>query len=75
MTAGGKALDVAHDGAQRSAGQCTDAGDLTQLLDAHIGAGEGIELALDAEDTLQAELHWYEATGIGKRKMKIKAFI
>jgi hypothetical protein len=25
--------------------------------------------------TVQAELHWYEATGIGKREMKIKAFI
>ena len=22
-----------------------------------------------------AELHWYEATGIGKRELKIKAFI
>jgi hypothetical protein len=26
-------------------------------------------------EIVQAELHWYEATGIGKREMKIKAFI
>jgi len=26
-------------------------------------------------EIMQAELHWYEATGIGKREMKIKAFI
>jgi hypothetical protein len=25
--------------------------------------------------TLQAEIHWYEATGIGKREFKIKHFI
>ena len=24
---------------------------------------------------VRAELHWYEATGIGKREMKIKAFV
>jgi len=24
---------------------------------------------------VQAELHWYEATDIGRREMKIKAFI
>ena len=26
-------------------------------------------------DVIKAELHWYEAHGIGKRKMKIKAFL
>ena len=26
-------------------------------------------------DVCKAELHWYEAHGIGKRKMKIKAFL
>jgi hypothetical protein len=26
-------------------------------------------------ETVQAELHWYEATGIGKRELKIKAIL
>jgi hypothetical protein len=26
-------------------------------------------------ETLLAELHWYEATGIGKREFKIKRFL
>lgn len=26
-------------------------------------------------DTVLAELHWYEATGIGKREFKIKRFL
>jgi hypothetical protein len=30
---------------------------------------------LDDGQTLEAEVHWYEAHGIGKRKMKIKRFI
>jgi hypothetical protein len=33
----------------------------------------GIQLATG--EIVRAELHWYEATGIGKREMKIKAFI
>ena len=33
------------------------------------------EIRLPSGEILQAELHWYEATGIGKREMKIKAFI
>jgi hypothetical protein len=44
VTAGGKAMDVANDGAQRSTRQSTDAGDLAQLLDAHIGASQRIQL-------------------------------
>ena len=26
-------------------------------------------------ELVQAELHWYEATGIGRRELKIKAFM
>jgi len=26
-------------------------------------------------EVVEAELHWYEAHGIGKRKMKIKRFL
>jgi hypothetical protein len=33
------------------------------------------QIRLASGEILQAELHWYEATGIGKREMKIKAFI
>jgi len=33
------------------------------------------EVRLSSGEILRAELHWYEATGIGKREMKIKAFI
>jgi len=33
------------------------------------------EIRLPSGEIIQAELHWYEATGIGKREMKIKAFI
>jgi hypothetical protein len=33
------------------------------------------EIRLRSGEIVQAELHWYEATGIGKREMKIKAFI
>ena len=33
------------------------------------------EIRLPSGDIVRAELHWYEATGIGKREMKIKAFI
>jgi hypothetical protein len=33
------------------------------------------QIRLPSGEILQAELHWYEATGIGKREMKIKAFI
>ena len=29
-----------------------------------------------ADDSLrQAEVHWYEANGVGRRRMKIKAFL
>ena len=34
-----------------------------------------IVIRLPSGEIVQAELHWYEATGIGKREMKIKAFI
>ncbi len=30
---------------------------------------------LPSGDVRQAEIHWYEAHGIGKRKMKIKRFL
>jgi hypothetical protein len=33
------------------------------------------EIRLLSGEIVQAELHWYEATGIGKREMKIKTFI
>jgi hypothetical protein len=33
------------------------------------------EIRLATGEITKAELHWYEATGIGKREMKIKAFI
>src|SRR5450631_246929 len=52
VTARGKALDVANDGAQRRTRQRTDAGDLAQLLDAHISASQRIQLMLDGEDFL-----------------------
>jgi len=33
------------------------------------------EIRLPSGEIVQAESHWYKATGIGKREMKIKAFI
>ncbi len=33
------------------------------------------EIRLPSGDIARAELHWYEATGIGRREMKIKAFV
>jgi hypothetical protein len=33
------------------------------------------EIRLPTGELIRAELHWYEATGIGRREMKIKAFI
>jgi len=33
------------------------------------------EIRLPSGEIVRAELHWYEATGIGKREMKIKAFV
>jgi hypothetical protein len=33
------------------------------------------EIRLPSGEIVQAGLHWYEATGIGKRELKIKAFI
>jgi hypothetical protein len=33
------------------------------------------QIRLPSGEIVQAELHWYEATGIGRREMKIKAFI
>jgi hypothetical protein len=32
-------------------------------------------IRLAGADIVEAELHWYEAHGIGKRKMKIKRFL
>lgn len=32
-------------------------------------------IRLDTGEIMEAELHWYEAHGIGKRKMKIKRFV
>ncbi len=33
------------------------------------------EVLLNSGEILGAEVHWYEATGIGKREFKIKRFI
>ena len=33
------------------------------------------EVRLESGEIARAELHWYEATGIGKREFKIKAFL
>ena len=33
------------------------------------------EIRLQTREILTAELHWYEATGIGKREFKIKRFV
>ncbi len=32
-------------------------------------------IRLDSGETLEAELHWYEAHGIGRRELKIKRFL
>lgn len=33
------------------------------------------EVRLRSGELVRAELHWYEATGIGKREFKIKRFL
>jgi hypothetical protein len=33
------------------------------------------QIRLATGEFVRAELHWYEATGIGKRELKVKAFI
>ena len=33
------------------------------------------EIELEGGGTRTAEVHWYEAHGVGKRKMKIKRFM
>ena len=33
------------------------------------------EVRLHGGETLRAEVHWYEATGIGRREFKIKRFL
>jgi hypothetical protein len=33
------------------------------------------KVRLKSGQTLMAEVHWYEATGIGKREFKIKHFV
>jgi len=33
------------------------------------------EVRLSSGDIVRAELHWYEATGIGKREFKIKRLL
>lgn len=33
------------------------------------------KVRLQSDQIREAELHWYEAHGIGKRKMKIKRFL
>ncbi len=33
------------------------------------------EVLLESGEIVRAELHWYEAAGIGKRGMKIKRFL
>jgi len=50
-------------------------------LQAHYGRGrwrkrKGNALVSLADGTIRlAELHWYEATGIGRREIKIKRFL
>lgn len=63
MTPRRKALEVADDRSQRGARQCTDAGDLAQLLHAHIGASQGAEFSLDAEDLLLEQPHFLQHLG------------
>jgi hypothetical protein len=54
-----------------------------QIVSTHQRYGRGrwrkrksfAEIRLPSGEIAQAELHWYEAIGIGKREMKIKAFI
>jgi hypothetical protein len=33
------------------------------------------EIQLPSGEIVRAELHWYEATGIGRREFKIKRFV
>ena len=33
------------------------------------------EVLLNSGEILRAEVHWYEATGVGKREFKIKRFL
>jgi hypothetical protein len=33
------------------------------------------EVHLESGEIMRAEIHWYEATGIGKREFKIKRFL
>ena len=33
------------------------------------------EIRLETGEIVSAELHWYEATGIGRREFKIKQFL
>lgn len=52
-----------------------------QVLRKRFGSGRWRKMKGIAQIELQngrirlAELHWYEAHGVGKRKMKIKAFL
>jgi hypothetical protein len=41
------------------------------------GASERVSLTFDwsSGEIVRAEVHWYEATGIGKREFKIKRLI
>jgi hypothetical protein len=32
-------------------------------------------ICVSSGEVLEAELHWYEAHGVGKRRMKIKRFL
>ena len=52
MPSRGEALDIPHAREQRGAGQESHARDLAQLSRALIGAREGCELALNAQDLL-----------------------
>jgi hypothetical protein len=45
-------------------------------LDAAMVRSQGFaEVCLASGEILQAEVHWYEASGIGKREFKIKRFL
>jgi hypothetical protein len=63
VTARGEALDIADHGTQCGAGQCADAGDLAQLLDAYIGASQGVELVFDVKDFLLEQTDFLQHLG------------
>jgi hypothetical protein len=58
-----ESLNVTDDGAQRRARQGTNAGNLAQLLDAHIGASQSIELMFDGENLFLQQAYLLQHIG------------